>query len=80
MNCPGCRRGLDYIAELSSPNGKGKDKRLTYFCSSCSTLWLFQDFDGKTKYRGVLVLKRSNLKRAGFLEGRPLARASKKGE
>ncbi|MCL4517580.1 MAG: hypothetical protein M1587_00095 [Thaumarchaeota archaeon] len=81
MNCPECRRALDYIPELSTPNAKNpKEKWLTYFCASCGALYRFSDFDTKMKVRGTLIMKAANLKRAGFLEARPLDHVSKSGE
>jgi hypothetical protein len=67
MNCPHCRRALWYERELSRPNAiSPKDKRTVYYCASCKTLYLFSDFDTKLAIGGVVVMRMSNLKRAGF--------------
>mgnify|MGYP001585777842 CR=1 FL=1 len=81
MNCPSCRKKLWYEAMISVPNAKNpKDKQLAYYCSPCSTLYLFKQFDAKTAVRGVLVMRRGNLKRAGFSELKKVASSSRRGE
>ena len=78
MNCPRCRRHLDYERELSRPNAiSSKDKRTVYYCASCKTLYIFQSFDTKLAIGGRLVMYMSNLKRAGYLDIRPLTHGSR---
>ena len=80
MNCPSCRKKLWYEAVLSTPNVRGPDKRLAYYCAPCQTLYLFIVFDTKTTKRGVLVMKMGNLKRAGFSELKKVASSPRRGE
>ena len=66
---------------LSAPNARSKkDKRKTYYCASCLTLYQFTEIDVKTTSRGVLVMKMGNLKRAGFSELKKVASSSRRGE
>lgn len=66
---------MDYIGELSNP----KLKHLVYYCSSCETLYSFRPFPLYPGKWGVAVTMKSRLKRAGFLDNRPLDRPSSKG-
>jgi hypothetical protein len=69
MNCPKCRRGLDYEPSLSTPTAKNiKDKQLVYYCSSCRTLFVFREITTKLAIGGRLVMPLSKIKRAGFYE------------
>ena len=69
MNCPNCRRGVDYEASLSTPNTKErKNKQLVYFCSPCQTLYIFKEITTKLAIGGRLVMSMGNIKRAGYLD------------
>ena len=81
MNCPTCRIKLWYEPMLCTPNAKNmKDRRLAYYCAPCATLYLFTKFSMKSAIRGVLVMTRGNLKRAGFSELKKVASSSRRGE
>ncbi len=69
LNCPVCRRELDYEPSLSTPTAKDiKDKQLVYYCSPCHTLFVFKQITTKLAIGGRLVMPLSKIKRAGFLD------------
>ena len=65
LNCPIHRQKIHYEPILSTPNSRDS-KRLVYYCSLCSTLYIFQEITVKSTKRGVLIMSVGKLKRAGF--------------
>ena len=68
MNCPNCRRHLDYVNALSTPNAKKKDKKLTYYCAPCKALLVFTEISNIKELRGYAIMKIRNIKRASFYD------------
>ena len=66
MNCPQCRKKLSYEPMLSITSPIPEKKRLVYACGSCDTLLVFMEFITSLKKRGVVVMKNSTLKKAGY--------------